>query len=110
MSAQVSAVRKGGKLVVTVSEVLSPTILERLRLQDGVLRAEVDDWRAMVDCVLIDAQHDGQVFNVTLADMPERKQDLVSGCYELDPPPAGASIAVKIIDMLGEELVVLFSP
>ena len=110
MSAQVSAVRKGGKLVVTVSEVLSPTILERLRLQDGVLRAEVDDWRAMVDCVLIDAQHDGQVFNLTLADVPERKQDLVSGRYELDPPPAGASIAVKIIDMLGEELVVLLSP
>lgn len=69
------------------------------------MRAEVDDWRAMVDCVLIDAQHDGQVFNVTLADVPARKQDLVTGRYELPAVPAGVIVAVKIIDMLGEELV-----
>jgi len=96
--------------VVTVKEVISPTILERLRLQDAVLRAEVDDWRAMVDCVLIDAQHDGQVFNVSLADVPERKQDLVAGRYEIEAPAVAATVAVKIIDMLGEELVVKLVP
>ncbi len=110
ISAQVTAARERGQLVVTVKEVISPTILERLRLQDGVLRAEVDDWRAMVDCVLIDAQHDGQVFNVTLADVPERKQDLVAGRYEIEAPAAGVTVAVKIIDMLGEELVVMLVP
>ena len=46
------------------------------------------------------------VFNVALADVPERKQDLVAGRYELPAPPAGSTVAVKIIDMLGEELVV----
>ena len=46
------------------------------------------------------------VFNVALADVPERKQDLVTGRYELPTPKAGATVAVKIIDMLGEECVV----
>jgi len=38
--------------------------------------------------------------------VPERKQDLVNGRYELPAPPAGSTAAVKIIDMLGEELVI----
>ena len=61
--------------------------------------------RRKVDCILIDPQYDGQVFNVALADVPERKQDLVNGRYELPAPPVGSNVAVKIIDMLGEELV-----
>ena len=55
--------------------------------------------------MLIDAAHDGDIFNVTLADVPARKQDLVAGRYELPAPPAGAVLAVKVIDMLGEECV-----
>lgn len=45
------------------------------------------------------------MFNVALADVPERKQDRVIGRYELSAPQAGSTVAVKIIDMLGEELV-----
>lgn len=57
----------------------------------------------MVDCVLIDASHDGKVFDITLADVPERKLDFVSGTYELSPK-GKTTVAVKIIDMLGEEV------
>lgn len=85
---------------------MSPTIMQRLNLDQGVFRAQIIDWRAVVDCILIDTQYDGNVFNVALADVPERKQELVSGRYELPAPPAGSTIAIKIIDMLGEELVV----
>jgi hypothetical protein len=38
--------------------------------------------------------------------VPERKQDLVAGRYELAAPPIGAVVAVKVIDMLGEERIV----
>jgi hypothetical protein len=61
----------------------------------------------VVDCILIDPDHDGAVFNVALADVPERKQDLVQGRYKLPAPPTGATVAVKIIDMLGEERGIL---
>ena len=111
MSVALTARREGkrdkAKLVVEISEVVSPTILKRLSAQDGVLRAEVADWRAVVDCVLIDSDYDGAVFNVTLSDVPPRKQDLVAGRDELPAPRAGATVAVKVIDTLGEELVTL---
>lgn len=110
ISAQVTAQRQGAgsdaRLVVEIEDVVSPTIMQRLNLDQGIFRAQIIDWRAVVDCVLIDTQYDGQVFNVALADVPARKQDLVSGRYELPVPPEGAKVAVKVIDMLGEELVV----
>lgn len=106
LSAQVDMRREGDKLVVEIQDVLSPSILQRLHLLEGLFRAEVADWRAVVDCVLIDTAYTGEVFNVALADVPERKQDLVQGRYELPAPPAGATVAVKIIDMLGEELLI----
>jgi hypothetical protein len=77
-----------------------------LNLQEGLFRTKVTDWRAVVDCVLIDTDYQGEVFNVCLADVPERKQDLVQGRYRLPLPAAGARVAVKIIDRLGEELLI----
>lgn len=41
-----------------------------------------------------------------LSDVPERKNDLVSGRYELPAPDGPTIVAVKIIDMLGEEVLV----
>ena len=71
-----------------------------------MLKPKIDDWRAMVDCVMIDPAYDGQVFNVAISDVPERKTDLVSGTYELPVPSRPTTVAVKIIDMLGEEVIV----
>lgn len=110
MSVQASAVREGEKLIVTIADVVSPSIIARLDLQEGIFRAQIPDWRAVVDCVLIDANHDGNVFNVAIADVPERKKDLVTGRYELSAEATGAVIAVKVIDMLGEERIVLLKP
>lgn len=109
ISAQATVRREGDQLLVEVTDVVSPTIVQRLNLEQGVFRAQITDWRAVVDCILIDTQYDGHVFNVTLADVPERKQELVNGRYELPAPPAGSTVAVKIIDMLGEELVITLS-
>lgn len=106
LAVQASARREGDQLVVEVQDVVSPTIMQRLNLEQGVFRAQITDWRAVVDCILIDPAYNGQVFNVALADVPERKQDLVAGRYELPAPLAGSTVAVKVIDMLGEELVV----
>ena len=108
LSAEVRVNRVGEMLVVEIEDVISPTIMQRLNLEQGVFRAQIVDWRAVVDCVLVDAQYDGEVFNVALSDVPERKQDLVQGRYELPAPAVGSQVAVKIIDMLGEELILTF--
>lgn len=93
-------------IVVDITDFISPTIVERLHAEAGVLQPKIDDWRAMVDCVMIDADYDGRVFRITLSDVPERKTDLVGGRYELPADRVGDVVAVKIIDMLGEEVLV----
>ena len=98
--------RDGERLIVEVTDVFSPTIMQRLNMEEGLFRAHIDDWRAVVDCIMIDSDYDGELFNVALSDIPPRKQDLVAGRYELPAPPPGATLAVKVIDMLGEEAVI----
>ena len=58
----------------------------------------------MVDSVLIDPDYDGAVFRIAVSDVPERKTDLVAGRYDI--PIGKGTVAVKIIDMLGEEVLV----
>jgi DNA modification methylase len=103
---KIKAAREEGKLVVEIEDFISPTILDRLSQQAGLVAPRIDDWRAMVDCVMIDPAYNGQVFHVALSDVPERKSDLVAGRYELQAPAGDTTVAVKIIDMLGEEVLI----
>ena len=98
---------KGGeKIAVEVKDFISPSITERLQDQGGLLAPKIPEWRAMVDSVMIDPAHDGKVFNIALADVPERKEDYVLAKYELPAPPSKTTVAVKVTDMLGEEVIV----
>ncbi len=105
--AQVEIARKGDKMLIEIRDFISPTIVERLKKDETLFSAKISDWRAMVDVVLIDTDYNGSVFNIVHSDVPERKNDLVQGKYELPAPRKGAMVAVKIVDMLGEEVVVL---
>lgn len=104
---RVKVSRSDGNLTIDVQDFISPTILERLQEQAGPLLAtKITDWRALVDSVMIDPAYDGKVFNIALADVPERKQDLVQGQYKLPAPRGKTVVAVKVTDMLGEEVLV----
>ena len=46
----------------------------------------------------------------SFSDVPERKADFVSGRYELIAPKDQTTVAVKVIDMLGEEVLVALVP
>jgi hypothetical protein len=104
--ARVKVARKKDTVTVEVEDFISPSIIERLQAEAGLLKPKIDDWRAMVDCVMIDAHYDGKVFRIALSDVPERKTDLVAGRYEIAVGPGPRTVAVKIVDMLGEEVLV----
>ena len=107
-SARVRFERDGAAVTITIDDFISPSIVERLSAQEGVLTPQITDWRAMVDSVFIDAAYDGDVFTVAQADIPERRQDLVAGTYRVDRMQgADRPIAVRITDMLGEEVLVI---
>jgi DNA modification methylase len=104
--AEVKIARRNDKLIVTIADFLSPTIIERLSAQDGVLKPQITDWRSMVDTVMIDSAYGGEIFNIVLADVPKNKTQMVEGSYELRAPKGKTTVAVKITDMLGEEVLV----
>jgi len=108
-SARLSVTRKNDVVTVEITDFVSPTVVERLQEQATLLQPKIDDWRAMVDCVMIDPDYDGQVFRVAIADVPERKSDLVTGRYEIPVGPGSHTVAVKILDMLGEEVLRTFA-
>ena len=103
--AKVEITRKGDKVVVEVKDFVSPTIIERLNTEASIFKAKIPDFRAMIDSVLIDPNYDDKTFRVAVADVPVKKSDYVAGRYEIDAPKGKATVAVKIVDMLGEEVI-----
>lgn len=84
---------KAGTLVI--ERFYPMNLLQKLSLQ----KENVEDWRELVESILIDWNYDGSVLQPTLLDIPG-KDALVQGSY---PIPADAStIRVKITDLLSE--------
>jgi DNA modification methylase len=107
--ARIKVTRRGEQAVIEVQDFISPSIVERLQAQADLLQPKIDDWRAMVDGVLVDPEYDGRVFRIGLSDIPERKSDLVAGRYEVPVGRGARTVAVKLIDMLGEEVLSVHS-
>lgn len=64
----------------------------------ALTHVEADDWRALVDAIYVDVDHDGAVLRPALIDAP-RGRDRVRGVYEL--PARLGRVAVRIVDVLG---------
>ncbi|MFA5921133.1 MAG: site-specific DNA-methyltransferase [Methylococcaceae bacterium] len=72
-------------------------LLEKLSLE----KQNVEDWRELVDSIMIDFNYDGAVLEPAVIDIPERN-GLVKGRYSI-PEDAG-TIHIKITDLLSESL------
>ena len=94
------------KVVIEIQDFISPTVIERLNIDSGLFKVKIPDFRCMIDTVLIDNNYDGKVFHIVYSDIPEKKDDLIKGTYEIELPNPKAKLAVKIIDMLGEEVLI----
>ena len=98
---------EGVKATVRISDYISPSILARMEIDRTLFNEQIDDFRAQIDCVLIDTNYNGRNFNIVASDLPKKKSDFIRGRYELTLPHSDARVAVKIVDMLGEETVVV---
>lgn len=90
-------VREGGKLVIRAFYPMN--LMQKLSLQ----KEYVEDWRQLVDSVMIDWNYDGVVMQPTVTDVPG-KSELVKGIYDI--PEGSGTIKVKITDLLSESLEV----
>lgn len=94
------------KVKIKITSFISPTIIKRLELEPGLLQKKIPDFRSMIDVVLVDTNYEGEVFKIGFSDVPEKQNDLVKGEYELEISEKPTKVAVKVIDMLGEEVLV----
>lgn len=88
---------EGGRLVIRAFYPLN--LMQKLSLQ----KEFVEDWRQLVESVMIDWNYDGVVMQPAVTDVPGKK-DIVKGIY--DVPEDAGTIKVKITDLLSESLEV----
>ena len=93
--AEASTFVENGELVIKNFYPLN--LMQKLSLD----KETVDEWRQLVESIMIDFNYDGAVMQPTLIDIPE-KNDVVKGRYEI-PQDAGR-IRIKITDVLSESL------
>jgi adenine-specific DNA-methyltransferase len=84
---------KKGELVI--EKFYPMNLLQKLSIQ----KESVEDWKELVESVLVDWNYDGAVLQPAVVDIPG-KDDLVRGAYKV-PDDAG-TIRVKITDLLSE--------
>lgn len=90
-------VREGGKLVIRAFYPMN--LMQKLSLQ----KEYVEDWRQLVDSIMIDWNYDGVVMQPAVTDVPG-KNEMVKGIYDI--PEGCGTIKVKITDLLSESLEV----
>lgn len=95
--AEAEIVKEGRNLVIR--NFFPMNLMQKLSLQKDY----VEDWRQLVDSVMIDWNYDGVIMQPSITDIPG-KNELVSGIYPI-PEDAG-TIKVKITDLLSESLEV----
>ena len=88
-------VREGNKLIVRAFYPMN--LMQKLSLQ----KEYVEDWRQLVDSIMVDWNFDGAVMQPSVIDIPD-KNEMVQGIYTI-PDDAG-TIKVKITDLLSESL------
>lgn len=93
--AEAEIVKEGSKLVIRSFYPMN--LMQKLSLQ----KEYVEDWRQLVESIMIDWNYDGVVMQPSVTDVPDKKK-IVNGIYDI-PEDAG-TIRVKITDLLSESL------
>lgn len=88
-------VTKGGSLII--EKFYPMNLLQKLSMQ----KESVNDWKELVESVMVDWNYDGAILQPSIVDIPD-DNELVIGSYKV-PADAG-TIRVKITDLLSESL------
>ena len=95
--AEAEIIKENGKLIIRTFYPMN--LMQKLSLQ----KEYVEDWKQLVESIMVDWNYDGVVMQPTVTDVPDR-EEFVIGVYDI-PDDAG-KIKVKITDLLSESLEV----
>lgn len=89
--------REGNKVVI--KEFYPMNLMQKLSLD----KEYVEDWKQLVESIMIDFNYDGAVLSPSVTDIPD-KNGFVIGEYDI--PENAGNIRIKITDLLSESLEV----
>lgn len=95
--AEALVVREGNKLII--KEFYPMNLMQKLSLQ----KEYVEEWRQLVESVMVDFNYDGAVLQPSIMDIPAKNEYVIG---EYDIPEDAGTIKVKITDLLSESLEV----
>ncbi len=93
------------KIKIEIKDFYSPILMRKLEIENSksILdenKARVEDFKQIIESVAIDTDYNEKIFNAEIIDIPSKKE-LIKGVYEAEE--FDKVVAVKIIDVLGEE-------
>ena len=88
--AEAEIVREGNKLVVRSFYPMN--LMQKLSLQ----KEYVEEWRQLVESIMIDWNYDGAVMQPSVTDVPGKKE-MVAGVYDI--PENAGTIKIKITEL-----------
>ncbi|MFZ2556174.1 MAG: site-specific DNA-methyltransferase [Minisyncoccia bacterium] len=105
--ARVEVKAKDKKLSVEIKDFFSPLLMRKLEVENEKIikkehKVRVEDFKQVVESVAIDVDYDGKLFNAEIIDLPEQDK-LIQTKYSWEYPKKGKyTVAIKIVDVLGE--------
>jgi len=81
---------------VVIEDFISPTIIERLNIDNKLFKVKIPDFRCMIDTVLIDNNYNGKTFHIVYSDVPKRKDDGTTFFRIIDHYPIWKKIYYQI--------------
>ncbi|MBU4210552.1 site-specific DNA-methyltransferase [Patescibacteria group bacterium] len=112
--AKIEVKAKNSELSVVIKEFYSPILMRKLELEnekmiDKKAQAKVEDFKQIIESVAIDVDYDSELFNAEIIDLPDKKE-IIKSKYKYHYPKKGKyTIAIKIVDVLGEEYFETFN-
>ncbi len=97
---------KKSDLSISINDFISPVLLKKLEIENKGKsdKTLIEDRKQTIDSIAIDADYDDKLFNAEIIDNPSKKET-VKGSYSWQYSKKGKfTLAIKIIDILGEEL------
>lgn len=106
--AQIEVTVDKSTLKVEIKDFFSPLLVQKLQLENEKRLKEesitkIEDFKQIIESVTIDVNYDGKLFNAEIMDLPDKKSE-IKAVYEYKYTKTGTNtVAIKIIDVLGEE-------
>lgn len=112
--AKIDVKAKDKKLSVELKDFYSPILMRKLEIENEKVlkkdhKAKVEDFKQIIDSVAIDVDYNGKLFNAEVMDLPEKKE-VIKAKYSWEYPKKGKyTVAIKVVDVLGEEYFETFN-